>query len=143
MGESLTMRRAWGFVVDTYEEDIPANFDEIYKRKKGLVSPFTNGGDYPDPLPDNWDELCEVHFAESQKIMEECPVESYSAYHYDSDREFFYIKESYVVDYNGVIDIEEGTPETNPEWEGQLREYCEFLGIPFLEPRWLIVGTWG
>lgn len=57
---------------------------------------------------------------------------------------FVFVKNSRLSNYGG--DMTEITSlEVKPEWEAQLREFCEFMGIDVkdMKPTWWMVSYWG
>lgn len=51
------------------------------------------------------------------------------------------IKESYVrAEWGEVLPLK--TLETKPEWDGQLREWCETLGIEYRQPGWFVAALY-
>lgn len=53
------------------------------------------------------------------------------------------IKESKRVSLRGdETEIPDGLT-AKPEWVDQLRAYCDVMGLPYSQPRWLLVSYWG
>lgn len=75
-------------------------------------------------------------------MMEDCPVEI--GWHCSGDYPMHYLSpkdagKSASRGYPEVVD----SLEVKPEWDGQIKEFCEVMGIRYSQPKWYLVSYWG
>lgn len=130
----------WGIPLplDEYEERAETPWEqyqdeEFYAAKKGVVEPQK---EYVSGDPDYsayWQAKAALVKAEPCKI-------SQTGYG-DFERDIAYVKASYVeVEWSEVKTF---STKVNPEWEGQLRAFCEVMEIEWTEPGWHVGTRYG
>lgn len=116
-------------------EDFDFDFETLYADKMGVKSPT---GDYDlDP------EVFKKYWADKREINKKsgCEIGTYCS----GDYPMYYlaIKDGhYSVSRGSETEIPDGLT-AKPEWKQQLELYCAFMGLPFKEPKWLLVSYWG
>jgi hypothetical protein len=87
----------------------------------------------------DWEELYE---SRSGKKIEACPVRMGIHCSFEHSMHLLAIKET-------MVEASRGYPEqakiltVKPEYEGQLREFCEIMGIKWRDPAWWVTSLYG
>jgi hypothetical protein len=87
----------------------------------------------------DWEELYEMR---SKKKLSECPVELSIHCSFECGMPYLAVKET-------LVRASRGHPElvkvltVKPEWEGQLKEFCEIMGIEWRDPSWWVTSLYG
>lgn len=70
-----------------------------------------------------------------------CPVDVHLAGYSGNLISCVVIRESFVeAEWAEVKPLK--TLETKPEWDSQLREWCELLDVPYLQPGWFVASLY-
>lgn len=110
-----------------WKEPTPAEFEKV-----GLDPEGSEG----EP---EWEDLYEMR---SGKKLGACPVDVGVHCSYSHKMWFVGIKET-------VVRADRGHPQqakiltVKPEWEAQLREFCEIMGIEWQTPAWWVASIYG
>jgi len=87
----------------------------------------------------DWEELYEVR---SGNKTEHSPVELDIHCSFDCSMHYLAVKRSLVRAYRGGPK-QVKVLEASPEWEGQLKKFCETMGIKWREPSWWLTSLYG
>jgi hypothetical protein len=104
--------------------------DEELAKMKALKS-------YSDE--NDWETLYEVR---SGKKSEKCPVELGIHCSFEYGMPLLAVKET-------LVNASRGSPEkaktvlVKPEWDDQLREFCEIMGVKWQKPTWWVTSLYG
>jgi len=87
----------------------------------------------------DWEELFEMRSGTSAK---DSPVISHIHCSFDFSMHLVAIRETFVKAYRG--DPQQATIlSVKPEWEPQLRRFCEIMGIQWRDPAWWVTSLYG
>jgi hypothetical protein len=106
---------------------------EFYAAKKGVMEPEKKyvSGD-PDYI---------AYWQAKEALVQAEPCKISQTGYGDFERDIAYVKASYVeVEWSEVKPF---STEVNPEWEGQLRAFCEVMEIEWTEPGWYVGTRYG
>ena len=121
------------------EDGFDGDFDLLYANKMGVTGPteeYTrNDKAIQDKYSAYWDakrEICK---------QGGCEVGTYCS----SDYPMYYVcvkAGQYAVSRGSETEVPNGL-HFEPHWNEMLQKYCELMGLPYSEPKWLLVSYWG
>ncbi len=104
---------------------------------------------WKEPTPDeltkakygepDWEELYEIR---SGKKLEKSPVISGIHCSFEYSMHYVAVRKS-------AVTASRGDPQKvkiltiDPEWEGELRKFCEIMGVKWREPAWWVTSLYG
>lgn len=110
-------------------------WEERYLKAKG-------GAEYDVPANANYlGRDWENWRQESGALIDACSVDVQLAGYDGNLVSCVVIKKTFVEAYWAEIKPLK-TLETKPEWDSQLREWCELLGVPYLKPGWFVASLY-
>jgi hypothetical protein len=112
---------------------VPSNWEETYiKEQGGLPRPEENN--YRSPEWDEWR-------AKRHAMIAACPVDTELIGYDDYLATCVVIRESFAkAEWGEVVPLK--TLETKAEWEQQLRDWCNMLGVPYRQPGWYVASLY-
>lgn len=120
--------KPWEIGKDSEDED-DEDWEDRYARLKGLKRPSRP-----------WEIIEEhsAHWAAERELVAVLPVQI------DTHCSFVAVKASKTRAWRGSP-MEITSLEVKPEWDAQLREFCQLMGIDVgdQQPRWWLVSDWG
>lgn len=112
------------------EHDSP-DWEEVFATKKGLNKPDPETATEEEKSA-YWRALNELE--KSSPVTVELAGSDYSMIN------CVVIKESFVsVEWS---EIQPFSPEVKPEWEQQLRDWCDLMGVPYRQPGWHVASLY-
>ena len=125
------------FTFDDEAEHYELDFETIYAAKHGLLEPE---GDYDDLLTR---PLFKAYWDKKSSLLKSCPCEIDTYGSSDYPLYFVAVKAGkYLVHRGYTTEIPDGLT-AKPEWKEQIKAYCELMGLPYSDPKWLLVSYWG
>lgn len=113
-------------------DDDEEEWQDIWAKKIGIKKPdrddFKSDDDYYKQLEPYWRETFKI----SDESVCDIAFSGYDGFY----THYIEIKESGVESQWG--EIVPLSPETKPEWDAQLKHFCEFLGLPYSQPKWYV-----
>ena len=138
MGISSDAMLFYGFSAEdegVWDDLEDMEWEELYAEKKGIKPPEVA---YSDATRAEWsaywDKTREARAAEPCEMACHCSDGCAIPY--------VYIKSTHVTASRGYPQ-EVKTLEINPAWRGQLKAFCDLMGIPWQEPKWYIASWMG
>lgn len=125
-------------------EDVLEDWESVYAARTGLVDPFVDDETY-ERSPKN-KEACKQHWTDEREAVKDAKCNFASDGDMCSGYTTTYITHK---DLNIRCDWDrptEITPEQitpKPEWYQEMKDFCEFMGIPWQEPKVIIVCSYG
>lgn len=128
----------WENETEDDEEEVESPYTDwenrYIKAKGGLGYDTPPSEDYRGK---DWEEYRRRYKA----MMDACPVDVQLAGYDDALITCILIKETFVRAYWADVKPLK-TLETKPEWDQQLREWCELLDVPYLQPGWFVASLY-
>ena len=111
-------------------------FEDLYALKVGVDRPKEAFSKASEPLYHQyWDKKREVNQQSGCEVGTYCSDGSPMYYVCIRDSE-------YTANRGYATEIPDGLT-AKPEWKDKLKEYCGLMGLPYMEPAWLLVSYWG
>lgn len=128
MGRDLTVTFFYGFDLPEGHSYLQGKYwEDVYVAKKGLVDPH-DGKDYFA-----WDQL-------KKSLRDACPVSITECGVGEPYAEYLYLKGTTTEACNGeCAPVKLDLP---PDADKLIREFCEFMEIPWQQPKWMITGVY-
>lgn len=147
MGDSASGHIGFGFKFEKddyeYPEAVQAvvgwNVESVYTEKKGLVSPPFDDK-CRGPVWDKWREEREKLWKEANVVIEK------GGFGQDDGQTDYYllVRESHIaIDWEKEEVFDPEQLKEKPHWRQQLKDFCEFMEVPYSEPRHMAFVYYG
>lgn len=138
-GEELDMDEISKFHGHDPDVGFDGDFETLYADKMGVVSPTEEYSRDDKAVQDKY----VAYWNAKREINKQggCEVGTYCS----SDYPMYYacVKAGhYSVSRGDETEIPNGL-HFEPNWNQQLQDFCTLMGLPYKEPKWLMVSYWG
>lgn len=127
------LAKSHGF--DPDDEDFEFDWEVVHSKVLGVEDPkIKYEGDGVDIYHDYWDA--------KRKALAAAPCEIDKYCSCDYPMLIACVKKSrYHASRGEAIEVQDGL-KAKPEWDQQLKDFCELMKLPYSEPKWYLVSMW-
>lgn len=113
-----------------------ARWEDALASKRGVPDPCTS-------YETEEEQRIQSEYWEKRRAIckaEPCALDIHCSY--ECQMPFAYIKASRITASRGYPE-QVASLEVNPEWDANLKVFCDLMGIPWQQPKWWLVSFWG